>query len=584
MRLPRSLAAAVPCSLAAIVVWCAAPATAHVSPAGCTSTSPNVQFGSSDPDANLGIIHRNGDVVEVLPRVGNSNGANPCDMTDVTLSIEFPDPDGTASGQKTTIATGVDLPSGTPLTDFQALQHTLAFDDGVFRGLVTIAYGGVHHNFEGHSETPAGIGSSGRFAVISRPHATVTVTPTPASGDAPLGVTYTYTVHNDSPLNPMDIPVDLSAPVVADDLCSPLSAPTGDTDMDTLLDRGETWTYTCSRTLPGGAFTNTATLTGTSGRDGRPWPVATAQSTVTVNGADMTVTKSHTDAFTQGDDGRKYTIVARNSGNREATGAVTVSDTLPAGLTAAAIGGTGWTCDVGTVSCARSDALPAGGEYPPITVTVDVADDAPSSVMNTANISRTGDNAANNQATDTTTIAARATPGGGGGDGGGNAGPQDAPGGPGGGSGGGATSFVPDSLAPSLASARVTNQTFTVDAAGPAEPVVRARARKGTSFVYRLSEPARVLFTIERREKGRRVGRNCKKPSRSNRRRKPCVRFVKVGTFAQDGAAGSNTRKWSGKIRTRALKPGAYRASVGATDAAGNASALKRLSFKVVRR
>jgi len=47
------------------------------------------------------------------------------------------------------------------------------------------------------------------------------------------------------------------------------------------------------------------------------------------------------------------------------------------------------------------------------------------------------------------------------------------------------------------------------------------------------------------------------------------------------------TRKsaaFSGRIGKRALKPGSYRASLTAKDPAGNASKVKRLGFRIVRR
>jgi len=551
---------------------------AHQSPAACTTSGIRFQLGGSG-DSSIGIIHRNGDVVSVIPRVGNF-GTGACDITDATVTLQFPKPDGTPGGQTVTLTNDIDLPGGAPFHEFPAVEHTVNFDDGVFRGQVTLAVSGTQH-FPG-GDTTGAIGSLGSPLVISRPHATVSVTPTPAAGDAPLGVTYAYSVTNDSPLNPMDVPVHLNDPNLSDDRCSPVTFTGGDANMDTLLSRGETWTYTCSTIFPGGTFTNTATLTGTSVRDGRPWPAATAQSTVNVNGPDMTLTKSHAGDFTQGDTGRTYTLVARNSGNRQSTGAVSVADTLPAGLTATAISGDGWTCDAGTVSCSRSDTLAAGASYPPITVTVDVAADAPGSVVNTASVSRSGENAANDRATDPTTIVAKPGPVGDG------PAAQNGPG-AGGGDGGGTDRgsgdvVVPDTLAPTVQAARLTNRTFAVDARGAAEPVVTSRAKKGTSFVYALSEPARVVFTVERKDAGRRVGSSCRKPSRSNRRGRPCVRLVKVGSFAQDGAAGPNTRKWSGKVGTKALKPANYQASLTAEDAAGNASAAKRLPFRIVRR
>lgn len=168
-------------------------------------------------------------------------------------------------------------------------------------------------------------------------------------------------------------------------------------------------------------------------------------------------------------------------------------------------------------------------------------------------------------------------PGGGtGGGGGGGVGG----GGSGGGGGGGA-----DTTPPAFLAARMTNATFAVDQAGHAETVVSARAVKlGTAFVYTLSEPARVLFAVEQKQPGRMVGRTCRKPTRKIAHKKACARFVRRGAFAQDSTAGANRRKWSGKLGKRALKPGSYRVTLTAKDAAGNVSKIKRLKFRVIRR
>ena len=42
-------------------------------------------------------------------------------------------------------------------------------------------------------------------------------------------------------------------------------------------------------------------------------------------------------------------------------------------LTATAIVGDDWTCDLPTLTCTRVDVLPIGSSYPQITVTVNVA-------------------------------------------------------------------------------------------------------------------------------------------------------------------------------------------------------------------
>src|SRR5215469_9093578 len=80
-------------------------------------------------------------------------------------------------------------------------------------------------------------------------------------------------------------------------------------------------------------------------------------------------------------------------------------DTLPTGLTATAIGGTGWSCVLATLTCSRSDVLAAGSSYLPITLTVTVSGTAPASVTNQAAVSGGGEiNLSNDTATDPTTI------------------------------------------------------------------------------------------------------------------------------------------------------------------------------------
>ena len=54
---------------------------------------------------------------------------------------------------------------------------------------------------------------------------------------------------------------------------------------------------------------------------------------------DLTITKTHGSPFAQGQTGATYTITATNSGTGVTTAAVTVTDTLPSGLTATALSG-----------------------------------------------------------------------------------------------------------------------------------------------------------------------------------------------------------------------------------------------------
>ena len=134
----------------------------------------------------------------------------------------------------------------------------------------------------------------------------------------------------------------------------------------------------------------------------------TASNTASVTQkADLSIAKSHGGTWHQGDVGKAYTITVTNVGHASTNATtVTVVDTLPAGLTATAISGAGWTCVLGTLTCTRADALAVGAGYPPITVTVTVANDASASVDNTATVAGGGEiNAANDSVSDLTAIS-----------------------------------------------------------------------------------------------------------------------------------------------------------------------------------
>lgn len=120
--------------------------------------------------------------------------------------------------------------------------------------------------------------------------------------------------------------------------------------------------------------------------------------------ADLIVTKTHVGNFVQGAGG-SYTLTVRNVGAGSTSGTVTLTDTLPDGLTATALSGSGWSCTLGTLTCTRSDVLTAAGSYPSVTLTVTVAADAPASVTNTASVSGGGEFiTTNNSASDPTVI------------------------------------------------------------------------------------------------------------------------------------------------------------------------------------
>jgi hypothetical protein len=131
----------------------------------------------------------------------------------------------------------------------------------------------------------------------------------------------------------------------------------------------------------------------------------------------------------------------------------------------------------------------------------------------------------------------------------------------------GAFEIAVDSTAPTITSAKATPKV----------------AKSGTTFGYTLSEPANVAFSIEQALPGRLVGGKCRRPTASNRRARRCTRYRRLGSFTKQRPAGANRQKLPSKVGGRKLAVGGYRATLVASDAEGNASAPKRVGFRLRR-
>ncbi len=161
---------------------------------------------------------------------------------------------------------------------------------------------------------------------------------------------------------------------------------------------------------PGVPYGATGGMAGTTvtnvSQSGSPGYLPGAQCT-----PDMTITKTHSPVdFAQGSAGA-YTLTATNSsiGTSASTiGTVTVTDTLPTGVTPTTATGTGWgpganACTVAgqTVTCSRSNVLAPNSSYPAITINVLISPTAPATVTNIATVAGGGEtNTANDTATD----------------------------------------------------------------------------------------------------------------------------------------------------------------------------------------
>jgi len=117
----------------------------------------------------------------------------------------------------------------------------------------------------------------------------------------------------------------------------------------------------------------------------------------------ITIGKTHSANFIQGQRGATYNVTVSNAAGAGSTSStVTVTETLPAGMTLVSMAGSGWSCPTGGNTCARSDVLAAGTSYPAITVTVNVASNATSPQVNSVTVS--GGGSAGASATDSTVI------------------------------------------------------------------------------------------------------------------------------------------------------------------------------------
>lgn len=128
-------------------------------------------------------------------------------------------------------------------------------------------------------------------------------------------------------------------------------------------------------------------------------------SPATFSGPDLAVSKSHSGNFAVGING-VYNIRVTNVGTANTSGAVTMTDALPAGLSFVSGNGIGWNCLATgqNVTCTNNNVL-APGSSSAITLTVGVTEAAIPAVINTANVLNTGDaNPSNNIASDPTIV------------------------------------------------------------------------------------------------------------------------------------------------------------------------------------
>src|SRR3984893_972780 len=250
--------------------------------------------------------------------------------------------------------------------------------------------------------------------IVSR--ADLAVAKIASSGGVTVGsnVDFTVTVTNNGPSDATGVQITDQLPVGLTFVSSTPSqgsyvSGTGIWDIGAVANGGSATLTLTATVTQSGPLTNTATKTAENETDPN---AANNSASVTITGQapDLTIAKSHVGSFVRGSTG-SYGVIVSNIGAVASSGLVTVSDTLPAGLTPSTASGPGWTGGIAsqTVTCTRSDALAASGSYPTITIAVAVSQAASSPLTNTATVAGGNEiNTANDSSADPTTITSQA--------------------------------------------------------------------------------------------------------------------------------------------------------------------------------
>jgi hypothetical protein len=136
-----------------------------------------------------------------------------------------------------------------------------------------------------------------------------------------------------------------------------------------------------------------------------------------------------------------------------------------------------------------------------------------------------------------------------------------------------------DTRAPSLSGVSVRPAAFRVTLGR-----IRPARRQGTRVRFTVSEPATIAFAVQRAGAGRRAGGRCVRPTAANRARARCTRWLAtaVRLVAHARKRGAGSVLFAGRLGRHRLTTGSQRLVATATDAAGNRSAARRATFRIL--
>ena len=260
-----------------------------------------------------------------------------------------------------------------------------------------------------------------RTTLLQMPDVTITKSHVGNFGQGQIGAQYTITASNVGNFNTAGLvtvtdtlPVSLTATAAAGTgwtctITAPANLITTCTRSDALAASAGYPPITLTVNVASNAATprvNSVTIAG--GGEANLANNTSTDSTIIALKPDLTITKTHTGNFFQGQNPASYSIVVSNIGGLQAiAGSVTVVDTLPAGLTFVSSAGANFTCTAAgkVVTCKNGARINANSIAAAITINVSVAANASTPLVNQATVTGGGElNTTNNNATDSTII------------------------------------------------------------------------------------------------------------------------------------------------------------------------------------
>jgi hypothetical protein len=136
-------------------------------------------------------------------------------------------------------------------------------------------------------------------------------------------------------------------------------------------------------------------------------------------------------------------------------------------------------------------------------------------------------------------------------------------------------------VVPALQSLTVAPSAFRAAKSGGAVASANKKAKPkgpvGTTVTFSLSEGGTVTvkFSIEQLITGRKAGKRCVKQTAANKGKAKCTFAKKLGgDFTDEGTTGQNHFKFTGRLGSKALKPGRYKL-VGSAGGVDKSAAFK---------